>query len=499
MLRHVAPLALLAAFGLPGCALQSPPPRAALQADALPNLAVPAAYTAHPLQATNAQPLQVAQAQAARDADRARWLDDFADPALTALVREALAYNTDLRAAAARIELAAAQARLAGSTLYPAVNLIAHGGGKSGGDGSGVAAVGLFANWELDLWGRVRYGAEAGRLGYDAAVLDAQYARQSIAAGVVKSWLLAVQAHLQRAVADDVVRAAEQFTGLAQDRLRVGRGDEYDVSLAQANLATARDAARQIALAEEQALRAVETLVGRYPAAALAVPAALPAMPGPVPVGLPSELLERRPDVVAAERRVAAAFNQVGEAKAARLPRIALTASVSSVSSELFVLKSHPNPAVSLGANLIAPLFTGHALEAQVEIRTAEQALAVADYGRIASRAFSDVEAALSAAFAADEREAILADSVQRNARALELAQVRFRVGSGDLRAVLQQSLALLAVRTTFVQVQAERRVQRVNVYLAVGGAFVPAADGSTLGAAATPERMARAREGGDD
>jgi outer membrane protein TolC len=332
-------------------------------------------------------------------------------------------------------------------------------------------------------------------------MLDAEYARQSIAASVAKSWMLALQARLQRTVAEDVVRASEQSVGLANDRLRVGRGDEYDVSLAQASLATARDATRQIALAEDQALRAVEIVVGRYPAAALALPAALPAMPGPVPVGLPSELLERRPDVVAAERRVAAAFNRVGEAKAARLPRIALTASASTVSSELFVLKSHPNPIFSLGANLVAPLFSGYALEAQVEIRSAEQALAVTDYGRVASRAFSDVEAALAAAFAADEREVILADAVQRNARALELAQVRYRVGVGDLRAVLQQGLALLAVRTALVQVQAERRIQRVNVYLAVGGAFVPAAAAVGTGMATTPRQMAvtRAPENEDD
>src|SRR5690606_24933716 len=126
--------------------------------------------------------------------------------------------------------------------------------------------------------------------------------------------------------------------GLARDRLRVGVGDEADVAIAQARLESARDAERQLVFAYEQALRALEALVGRYPAAAVEVAATLPAMPAPVPVGLPSELLERRPDVVAAERRVAAAFNRVGEAKAARLPKIALTAGISSISSDLFVL-----------------------------------------------------------------------------------------------------------------------------------------------------------------
>lgn len=442
---------------LAGCALAPAPEQKDIQAEALPHVQVPAAFTV---------------AGATSGTVRETWIDDFNDPQLKALVEEALQYNTDLRLATARVQLAAAQAKLAGAAIYPAVNALAHGGGKFGGDGSGVSAVGLFANWEIDLWGRVRYERESGRLGYDAAALDAEYARQSIAALVAKSWLLAISAGVQLGIAQDIVRSSDQFTGLAQDRLRVGRGDEYDLSLAQANYETVRDAARQLALGRDQALRALETLVGRYPAGVVDVPRALPPVPAPIPVGLPSELLERRPDVVAAERRVAAAFNRVGEARAARLPKIGLTASVSSVSSELFVLKDHSNPTFSLGANIVAPLFNGYALESQVDIRTAEQAMAVAEYGRIGARAFGEVETALLASFAADDREDILARAVDHNSRTLELANVRFKVGSGDLRAVLQQSVALLAVQTSLVQVQTERRLQRVNLHLALGGGF---------------------------
>jgi outer membrane protein TolC len=262
--------------------------------------------------------------------------------------------------------------------------------------------------------------------------------------------------------------------------LRVGRGDEYDVALARANLDTSRDAARQLALAYEQAQRALEVLIGRYPAAAVDVPATLPRMPGPVPVGLPSELLERRPDVIAAARRIDTAFYNVLEARAARLPKIALTASVNSVSSELFLLQNHSNPVASLGANLIAPLFNGHALEAQVDVRTAEQKLAIADYGRVATKAFSDVEAALSSEFAASERQTILASAVTNNGRTVELAQVRYRVGSGDLRAVLTQNVALYGARTALLQAQSDALVQRVNLYLALGGGFDEAPAQST-------------------
>jgi outer membrane protein TolC len=220
-------------------------------------------------------------------------------------------------------------------------------------------------------------------------------------------------------------------------------------------------------------VRALEALAGRYPAAALEAPAQLAAMPGAVPVGMPSELLERRPDVVAAERRVAAAFYRTEEAKAARLPRISLTGAVTSISSELFVLKDRDNPVWSAGASLTAPLFLGGQLQAQVDIRTAEQQQAVAEYARVGARAFGEVENALSAGFTLEEREAILTEAVSENTRALELANIRYRVGVGDLRAVLQQNLALYAARTSLLRVRSERLVQRVNLHLALGGSFI--------------------------
>jgi NodT family efflux transporter outer membrane factor (OMF) lipoprotein len=449
--------AVLLTAALAGCALKAPPDRQALGKDALPNLQVPERF---------AEPAEVAGTVGNA------WLASFNDPQLDALVREALANNPDLRVAAARVEQAASYVKAAGGTLWPQVSALARGGGALSGDSSGLEGAGVFANWELDVWGRVRAGRASAEDQYGSAALDEQYARQSLAALVAKSWFLATEARMQKANAEEMAAASERQLGFAQDRLRVGRGDEYDVALARANLAAFRDSVISLELAYRQAVRALEALAGRYPAAQLSVPARLAALPGPVPVGMPSELLERRPDVVAAERRVAAAFYRVEESKAARLPRISLTAAVTSISSDLFVLKDRDNPVWSAGASLTAPLFTGGQLQAQVEIRTAEQKQALAEYGRVGSRAFSEVENALSTAFALQERETILTQAVTDNARALELANVRFRVGAGDLRAVQQQSLALHAARTALLRVQAERLVQRVNLHLALGGTF---------------------------
>ena len=189
---------------------------------------------------------------------------------------------------------------------------------------------------------------------------------------------------------------------------------------------------------------------------------------------------QKHPDVVAAERRVAAAFDRVGEAKAARLPRITLTFGVSAISSDLLVLQDRSNPGYGFGANLFAPLYQGGALQAQVELRDAEQKQAMADYARIAQRSFAEVENALGAELALREREALLARNVEDNQRVLELAQIQYRIGKVDLRVVEQRQMALTAARAAHLRVQTDRLVQRANLHLALGGSF-EAADNVSL------------------
>jgi outer membrane protein TolC len=198
----------------------------------------------------------------------------------------------------------------------------------------------------------------------------------------------------------------------------------------------------------------------------------LPAQPDAVPGGLPSELLERRPDIVAAERRVAAAFNRVGEAKAARLPTIALTTGISAISSDLFVLQDRDNPVWNAGASLLMPIFRGGALKTQVEIRTAAQKEAVAAYAAAGLRAFAEVENALSTEIAARDREKLLAQALEDNRRALKVVQDQYRVGSTDLRFVTQRQLALNSVESELIRMRTEQRIQRVNLHLALGGSF---------------------------
>jgi NodT family efflux transporter outer membrane factor (OMF) lipoprotein len=439
-----------------GCAVKSPPDAATIKAEALPTVTVPPAW----------------RPTAAGTPLAGEWLASFNDAQLTVAVNEAIAHNADLRVAATRVEQAVLYAKQAGARLWPSVDLLARGGGKLSGDGSGLQGGVLTATWELDLWGRVRSGRAAAAAGAAAAEADYTYARESIAAQVARSWFIAIEAALQAEVARGTIRDSEALVALAQDRSRVGIGNDEDVYVARANVGTGRDALRQLELAREDAIRSLELLLGRYPAAAAVVTVDLPSVPETVPVGLPSELLERRPDVIAAERRIAAAFHRVGEAKAARLPTIALTTGVSSISSELFVLKDRDNPVWNLGASLLMPLFRGGALKTQVEIRTAEQKQAVAEYAAIGLRAFGEVESALSAEFAAREREQILTQTMADNQRALDIVRTQFKVGSTDLRFVTQRQLALLSTQSALVRMRTEQRIQRVNLHTALGGSF---------------------------
>lgn len=401
------------------------------------------------------------------------WLATFNDPQLDALVREAVANNPDLRVSATRVEQASQYVELSKAALRPAVNLLGMGGYNLGDGTSALQGAFIGASWEMDLWGRLRYGRNAAQETYASTQADFEFARQSLAATTAQSWFTASETRLQLQIVDEMVKSAQQLVSLAEKRQQVGVGNEQDAALARANLGNFQDNAAQIRLAHSQTLRALELLLGRYPAAEIKARQEIDRFPGPMPVGMPLDMLERRPDMVAAERRVAAAFDRVGEAKAARLPRLSLNASVADISSEVLQLKTdYENPSSGAGARLVAPIYQGGALNTQVEIRTIEQKEAVAQYARMALRAIGDVENALAAEKTLAERVQLLQRIVADNQRAFELTQTSYRVGKTDLRSVQQQQLNLFASRLTQLRVQSDQLSQRVNLHLALGGSF---------------------------
>ncbi len=456
--------ALVGAGLLTGCATKQPPTRVEIQQQSgtLTNLTLTNAWKAAPVSTNSIQD---------------NWLASFGDAQLDALVVEALANNPDLRVAATRVEQAGEYVELAKAALRPAVNVFGTGGlNMGGGDiSSALQGISLGASWEPDLWGRMRYGRNAAQANYASAQADFEFARQSLAASTAKSWFAASETWQQQQIAEDMVKAAAELVTLATQRQKVGPGSEQEVALARASLGNYQDNARQVRLAHQQTQRALELLLGRYPAAELTARHELTTMPGEIPAGLPLEMLERRPDLVAAERRVAAAFNRVGEAKAAQLPRIILNANVAAIDSDILQLQEDfDNPTGGVGAKFLAPIYQGGALKTQVRIRTLEQKEAVAAYARQVFKALGDVENSLAAGQTLAERERGLRQVLAESERALALAQTSYRVGVGDLRPVQQQQLNVHAARLALLRVQSEQLAQRVNLHLALGGSFQP-------------------------
>jgi multidrug efflux system outer membrane protein len=459
--RGAIGLAAAVALLLPACRVASPPPPKEIQDQALGASKVAPAWKA----GGEAGPVQ------------GNWLASFSDPQLNALVDEALANNPDLRIAGARVEQAAGYLEVARAALKPTVGLFGTGGLKMGGGdlSSALQGVLLGVSWEPDLWGRLRYARNAAQEVEASARADYEFARLSLAAATARSWFTAAATWLELQAAGEMVQSSHSLVTLSENRLQVGRGDEQDVALARASSGSLEDAEKQARFAYEQALRALEILLGRYPGAEVATRHDLPGLPGPVPAGMPLEVLERRPDLISAERRVAAAFNRVGEAKAAKLPKLTLNASAAAVSSDVLQLKEgFSNPTGGIGGRLVAPIYTGGALTAQVAIRTAEQKEAVAEYARTAWRAIGDVETALSAGKILADREQILRRVSGEQQRALELENVAYRVGRSDLRGVRQREIDAYNARVVLLRVQSDELIQRVNLHLALGGDFGP-------------------------
>lgn len=451
--------AALLCLGAAGCSLKSPPDRSELMKQSLGDAAAPPAQW----RGGASMPGPVA----------GDWLKTLNEPRLDSLIDDTLARNVDLRIAATRVEQAEATLKIAGASLQPAVDALARQSQKlAGGGDTSLSGAFLSASWELDLWGRIRYGQRAAAGQYDSTQADYAFARISLAALVARSWFVAAESSLQRRLAQDTLVASERLAELTRERLRVGNATEQDAARADANVQSYRISVRQLDLAREQALRALELLAGRYPAATLAAAETLPPLPAPAPTGVPSELLERRPDIIAAERRVAAAFDRVEEAKAARLPRINLLAGIAWIFASPFVRENSDNPSASIGVGITAPIFTGGALEGQVDVRTAEQKRAVAEYAAIGLKAFHEVETALANEAALADRYVALERMVADNERALKLAEVQYRVGRIDLRGVLDEQLRLYGARVQLTSAQSERLAQRVNLYLALGGNF---------------------------
>lgn len=407
---------------------------------------------------------------------QAGWIESFNDPALTALVIEAQANNRDLAAAAANVDRSWALARQAGAALAPDLSLSASGArsgiAESGGPTATNLSLGAQVSWEADVWGRLRSGERGAFASAQAAEADFRAGQQSIAAGTAKAYFSAIEANIQAGIARETVEILEETLRIVNVKHENGMASAQDVSLARSDLATARERLTTVEGSQRDAVRALEALLGRYPGADLEVRESLPDVPPAPPVGLPSELLERRPDIVAAERRVAAAFNATNQARAARLPTIGLTGSVGGASDSLSDLLDPANVAWSVGTSLLAPIFDGGRRREAVEVATADQEQALAAYGQAAINAFSELETNLDQGVVVQQRIVDLKEAAAEADNAFRIANLRYKEGEEELLNVLTIQQRVIGAKSSLSSVERLLLEQRVNLNLALGGSW---------------------------
>ncbi len=424
--------------------------------------------------------------------DSWKWWTAFGDETLNGLVTDALIYNNDLVAATARVLEARALHGGAQSAQWPTIEIGGTAARSKTADQFVFGTVSPYSNqfdasatlrYELDLWGRLGRGKEAALATLIASEQDRRTVAQSLIADVVRSWLTIRELHLQVALTDRTVANFRENLTTVRDRYQSGLVSPLDVHLASQNLAAAQAAGPAFRQQLGEAKRRLEILAGRYPAGEILASDLDNAggyleaeiMPKPlaaVPAGLPSQLLERRPDLQAAELRLHASVARIGEAKSALFPRLSLTASGGTRSREFSDLFTSPTGVWNLAGNVLMPLINRGATQAQIKAAEARAEQATANYRKAVLMAFGEVENALDQDIYQAEQEAYLANSAEQARRSVDLAQDRYRRGLDNLLITLESQRRLFTAESQLLSTQRARRNARVNLIQALGGSW---------------------------
>lgn len=408
---------------------------------------------------------------------RQDWVADLGAPKLTHLVTEALQNNPNLQASLARIEAARARAGIGGAELLP--NIQASFGANRGrsvaqdlGRTDNRFNLGAEISWEADLWQRARHRQRAAIADANAVRKDFHAAQLLLAADIAKGWFNAVEAGAQRQLAERRVESFRSTLEVISARYRAGIGEALDVHLARENLATAqvRLATREQRL--DAAKRTLEALLGRYPNAELVIADSLPQLKTRTPEGLMAELLQRRPDILAAEQRLSASSERLRDGEANFLPTLRLTTSSGTASDELKNLLDWDNLIWSIGAGLIQPIFQGGRLRAERVLALANNREAMANFGRVVSNAFREVETALAAEPLLASQKTHQTAAMTESQQAAELALSRYSAGLTEIITLLDTQRRSFNAASALLETRLARLRNRIDLHLALGGDF---------------------------
>jgi len=328
--------------------------------------------------------------------------------------------------------------------------------------------------WELDIWGRIRAGKRAALAELEASEAEFRATQLSLAGQTAKIWFGLVSAQEQVDLAGEALEIFTQTEEIIRGQFEEGIGENTAAQL-QLSLADIENAKANLQLRQEQLMRTrkqLEVLLGRYPEGKLPARSYLPGTPGIPPAGLPAELLDRRPDLVAAERRLASADKRVLQAKRSLLPAITLTGSYGTSTPDLEEVLNSDFSVWSFAGGITQPILEGGRLRATVKLREAEQDELLANFQQTALNAFSEVEQALGAEKMLREREAALRRSVGHSRDALERARDDYAGGVGDVLTLLQAQQQLIQAESSLIDARRTRLENRVDLHVGLGGGF---------------------------
>lgn len=402
------------------------------------------------------------------------WVAAFGDPELVALVGEAFYGNPSLSQSLARFNAARAAARIAGADRLPSVS-----GGLDytrrethSGSGSDTFSLGLSTSWEADIWGRVGDNARAGALDAEAVADDYRGTQLSTAGLVSKAWFALIEARLQTELAGREVDTRQQSLEMTERRFARGLVRSSDVRTARSALASSIAARASRHQSEAASARALETLLGRYPAAAITPAADFPRFGELGGLGSPSALLDRRPDVRAAERRLEAAGLRASAARKALYPSLSLRGSSGTGGADIENLLDVDTLVSSLTASLVGPIFNGGALRARRDQAEAEAEAQVASYVATVLTAWREAENAIHADAILAQRVDSLRQAYEEAAEAEQLVIRQYASGVATIFDLLNAQTRRIGAESQFISARRERATNRVDLYLAIAGDF---------------------------
>lgn len=406
------------------------------------------------------------------------WAASFSDPELKKLIKRALESNLDLKLAASRVEAARLASEDAGADLYPNLNARLRSGKSQTvtefdreaiSDISRSHSFSLNLSWELDLWGRLRALPAAAKSELKASETVLLAARISIAGQTAKAWFslkeAQIQAELSRKTEENFIKSYE----IILRRYKYGLASALDVSLIKNNKARAENMRLEAEQEVNNRSRILEILLGEYPKAEMKPGADLPSINKAVPAGLPSTLLERRPDIVAARYRIFAADKRTEAAEKARLPRITLTASGGTSSKDLSFLLRGDRLVWNFGAGLLAPIFDAGRLKRAMLSAENQAGQAWLQYGKTVLAAFREVESTLEAEGRLAKRQKALYEAWEAAKSADRLAWEKYMAADTEIVTVLESRRSVIRARINLVNIWAQRLNNRVDLYLALG------------------------------